>query len=290
VMQSFEALNKHHWDLYLSAATKSLVLDGVLGQFKMLAQLLKEPHTSQMHQRLCQLSSDLSQLAGEIFFDRHEHDTAQTCYRFAMSTAKEAKSPDLWASAVVRSAFIPLYEKQYEEALTLLKEAGRVAQHGNPSLSTQFWAAAVEAEAASGIGNLAACQDALDRAQEVLNHQVMNPMWLRFDGSRLPALRGACFVRLQQPDLAMPALKEALPQFSEPSRRRGLVLADSAAASVQLQEIEQACSYASEVVEIVALGSSSFLRKELYKVRQQLTPFAATAPVKKLDQQIALLA
>lgn len=290
VMQSFEALNKHHWDLYLSAATKSLVLDGVLGQFKMLTQLLKEPHTSQMHQRLCGLSSDLSQLAGEIFFDRHEHDTAKACYRFAMSTAKEAKSPDLWASAVVRSSFLPLYEKQYEEALTLLKEAGYVAQHGDPSLSTQFWAAAVEAEAESGTGNLAACQDALDRAQEVLNRQVMNPMWLRFDGTRLPALRGACFVRLHQPDLALPILKEALMQFSGPSRRRGLVLADMASASVQCQEVEQACSYASEVVDIVALGSSGFLQKELQKLRQQLVPFAATASVKKLDQQIAALA
>jgi transcriptional regulator with XRE-family HTH domain len=157
VIESFEALNKHLWTLYLSAATKSLVLDGVLGQFKMLAQLLKEPHSSHIHQCLCALSSDLSQLAGEIFFDRHEHETAKACYQFAMTTAKEAKSPDLWASAVVRSAFLPLYEEEYAEALTLLKEAGRVAQHGDSALSTQFWAAAVEAEAASGTGNLAAC-------------------------------------------------------------------------------------------------------------------------------------
>jgi hypothetical protein len=117
----------------------------------------------------------------------------------------------------------------------------------------------------------------------------MNPLWLRFDGSRLPALRGACFVRLQQPDLAFPALQEALLQFPEPSRRRGLVLADMAAASVQRQEVEQACTYAGEVVEIVALGSSGFLRHELQKVRQQLTPFAATTSVEKLDQQIATL-
>jgi hypothetical protein len=88
----------------------------------------------------------------------------------------------------------------------------------------------------------------------------------------------------------MPALKEALLKFPEPSRRRGLVLADIAASSIQLQEVEQACSYASEVVDIVALGSSGFLRKELNKLRQQLTPFAATAPVKTLDQQIATLA
>src|SRR5260370_16625058 len=98
----------------------------------------------------------------------------------------------------------------------------------------------------------------------------MNPMWLRFDGSRLPALRGACFVRLQQPDLAMPALKEALPQFSEPSRRRGLVLADSAAASVQLEEIEQACRYPTELVDLVALGSSTFFPTQLSNVHHHL--------------------
>ena len=116
VIQDFEAINNRYWHLYVAAASKSLVLDGVLGQFKMLVHFLKEPHTAHMHQHLCTLSSDLSQLAGEIFFDRHEHKMANTCYAFAMSTAKEAKAIDLWASALVRSSF--LLHRTYSKVIT----------------------------------------------------------------------------------------------------------------------------------------------------------------------------
>jgi transcriptional regulator with XRE-family HTH domain len=290
VIQDFETINSRQWNLYLTAASKSLVLDGVLGQFKMLVHFLKEPHTAHMHQHLCALSSDLSQLAGEIFFDRHEHDIAKSCYEFAMSTAKEAKALDLWASALVRYSFLPLYEERYDDALHFLRQAQRLAQQGDSSLSTRYWASAVEAEAESGVGNLVACQKALERASEVQAIDGLSPAWLRFDGSRLPALRGACYVRLHQPDLALPALQEALQQFSKPTRKRGFALTDSATVAIQYRDIEQACTYVSEVIDIVEMGSSDFLRKEVYKLRRQLKPFSETATVKTLEQKLRMLA
>ena len=290
VIQDFETINSRHWNLYLTAASKSLVLDGVLGQFKMLVHFLKEPHSTHMHQHLCALSSDLSQLAGEIFFDRHEHAIAKSCYEFAMSTAKEAKAVDLWASALVRSSFLPLYEERYDDALPFLRQAQRLVQQGDSSLSTRYWAAAVEAEAESGVGNLVACQKALERASEVQAIDGSSPAWLRFDGSRLPALRGACYVRLHQPDLAWPALQEALQQFSKPTRKRGLALTDSATVAIEYRDIEQACTYASEVIDIVEMGSSDFLRKEVSKLRRQLQPFSETASVKTLEQKLRMLA
>src|SRR5215469_3577292 len=65
-----------------------------------------------------------------------------------------------------------------------------------------------------------------------LNLPAHNGGWLRFDGSRLAEQRGACFVKLERPELAEPALQEAL-RYDLSTRRRGLVLADLALVALQ---------------------------------------------------------
>lgn len=290
VIEDLEAINGRFWSLYLGASVKSAILDGVTGQLRTLIQFLREPHTEQIHRQLCALLGDLAQLAGEIHFDRHELDLAASCYMFAASAAREARAYDLWSCALVRHAFLPLYDEQYAEALPLVKEAGQLAARGDSQLPTRFWAAAVEAEAQSGSGRLADCQRALEIAQGVTAIMTVSPAWTRFEASRLPALRGACYVRLTQPDLAMPALHEALRQFEKPGRKRGMVLLDLAKAAVQGQEIDQACGYLNQVVDIVELGASGFLKKGIVSVRGQLRPFASAAPVRTFDQRVHMLA
>lgn len=289
VIEDLAAINGRFWSLYLNASTKSAILDGVTGQLKTLVRMLREPHTEQLHRRLCELVSDLAQLAGEVHFDRREPDLAASCYTFAAQASREARAYDLWSCALVRHAFLPLYDEQYAEALPLLKEASQLAARGDLQLPTRFWAAAVEAEAQSGSGHLADCQRALEIALGVTAITAVGPAWTRFEASRLPALRGACYVRLAQPDLAIPALHEALRQFEKPGRKRGMVLLDLAKAAVQGQEIDQACSYLDQVVEIVEMGSSGFLKKGIVGVRNQLQPFASAAPVRLFDQRVQTL-
>ena len=107
----------------MAASPKSSVLDGVLGQLKMQIQFLKEAQATHTHQRLCTIVSSMSQLAGEIFFDLHDHGTAQSCYTFAATSAHEAKAYDLWASALVRHSYLSIFSGRYEDAVPLLKQA-----------------------------------------------------------------------------------------------------------------------------------------------------------------------
>ncbi len=286
VLSDLEAINRSLWSLFLATPMKSSVLDSALGQWKMLVQFLRDPHTSLSHQRLYALASEISQLVGEIFFDFNDHDAAQSCYSFAAIAAKEANAYDLWSCALVRHAFLPLYRKHYEDALLLLQEAHRLSRHGDSSLPTQYWVAAVEAEVQSGLLNLAGCQDVLDRAQKVQDIEGTNLPWVRFSSARLPALQGACYIRLHQPDLAMPVLQKALHCFMKPDRKRGLVLTDLAAAAVQHSEVEQACMFIDEVISILTLGSSGFLREELRALPQRLEPGAQATSVKEVDQYI----
>ncbi len=290
VINDLETINHRCWSLFLAAPSKSSVLDGVLGHLRMQIQFLKESREAQTHQHLCALASEMSQLAGEIFFDLHDHATAQSCYVFAASSAKEAKAVDLYTSALIRHSYLPLFDERHEDALPLLQQAERMAQRGNPALPTKYWAAATYAEAKSGVGGLKACQSALERAHGVNGLTERSPSWVRFDGARLPALQGACYVRLEQPGLAESALQEALQQNTKPGRRRAMILSDLALSALQQVQVEKACTYAEEVVTLTAHSSSGFLRNSVQKIQQQLAPFADVEVIKTLEQHIASLA
>lgn len=292
MIESLEAINSHCWNVFMGASSKSLVLDSVQGQLKMYIQFLREPQTTQTRRQLCTLASSMSQLAGEIYFDLHDYVTAQSCYLLAAQAAKEANAYDLWAGTLIRCAYLPLFDERYEEAVPLLLQAEQIAQRGDSQLSTKYWAAATYAEAESGRGNLKACQSALERADGVNTLTGPHPAWSRFEGSRLPALQGACYVRLKQPQLAEPALLEALqvlPPYAKSGRRPGMIFSDLATVALQQKDIDQACFYTGKIVDLIEQTSSGFLRDNVQKLRKQFAPFKHTATVKQLDTRITPL-
>ena len=289
-INDLEAINHHYWRIYCASPIKSAVLDGVLGQLKILVKLLQTSSSTQVRSALNVLACDLAQLAGEIFLDNNDYNTAQSCYTFAVTTAKEATHYDLWACALVRNAFLPIYNEQHLDALPLLYQAKRIVTQGNTSLVTRYWIEAVLAQAYADIGNLSACQKAMDTAEEVRNMKYSeNGGWLRFDETRLSEQRGTCFVHLKQPGLAIAPLHEALAQHSAPSRRKGMILNELALASLQQLDVEQACTYAHEVISIALQSSSGLLKKGLAVLRPQLESFSETDAVKQLDQHLKLL-
>ena len=102
-------------------------------------------------------------------------------------------------------------------------------------------------------------------------------------------LRGACFVRLEQPTLAIPALQNALEQLPPQGRRRGIVLTDLAQASLQLRKVEQACGYTLEALDLASY-SSGVLQKNIQEIRSNLFPFSNTSSVKKLEKRLMQVA
>jgi hypothetical protein len=91
---------------------------------------------------------------------------------------------------------------------------------------------------------------------------------------------------LQKPELAFPALQEALKQYPTSTRRRGMMLTDLVTASLQQGNIDQAYFYANEVVDIAHQRPSGILKKGMHGLRTQLEPFAQTDAVKDLDKRV----
>jgi hypothetical protein len=133
--------------------------------------------------------------------------------------------------------------------------------------------AAVQAQVYAGLGDLDACNRALDQAQEV--HRLNDPSpggWLRFDGSRLDEERGSCYVTLGRLDLAEAALTDALGRKLT-MRRQGSVLTDLAMIGARRRDVDRLLSYGTVALELAERTSSGYIGRKLEGLRGHLVPF-----------------
>jgi tetratricopeptide (TPR) repeat protein len=290
-LDQYAELNAHLWQAFSSSKFKRLTLPLVRKQLGVLTTNLQQSPDAAVHQRLCGLVGDLFQLCGEIFFDSDQYTDAAHCYSSAANASKEAEAFDLWACAMTRHAFIGVYERQFDKAAPLLAGAASLAQRGDQALSTRHWVAAVQAQTYAGLGDLAACERALDAAEEVnqLSGDIHTSGWLRFEGSRLAEERGMCFVELRRPELAEAVLTDALSKDIS-TRRRGSVLTDLAIVGAQRRDADQLVMYGNAAVDAARqTGSAGYVGRKLHSLRPQLVPFLGDSHVRHLDKQITTL-
>ncbi|MFI5746610.1 helix-turn-helix transcriptional regulator [Streptomyces sp. NPDC051644] len=291
---AFERMNEHLWQVYQLARSKGAVSPLVHEQLAVLNGELRS--TSGVGLRgLCSAAGDLFQLAGELAFDGNSYTEAAASYTLAASASKEAGSFDLWACALVRHAYVDLYQQRYKEAADTLSAAKRVATRGDSALSTRHWVASVQAEAFAGLHDLVACERALDEAQKVaeLPGADRNGGWLRFDGSRLTEERGARYVQLGRLDLAEEALRSALKITAlakgQSYRRRGSVLTDLAAIGAKRKDPDQVITYAREALRLAQESRSGYVARRLQSLRSELGSIDRDSRVSELAAEIGAL-
>jgi hypothetical protein len=155
------------WRVFALARTKQAAFPLVRDHLDDLADRIARAGSDASRRRLCGFASSAFQLSGEILFDGNLYTDAAHCYALAATAAREAGMADLQACALTRHAFISLYEQQYGRAAQLLDLAAELARHGDQSMATRQWVAAVHAQALAGLGDLAGCQRALDTAATI---------------------------------------------------------------------------------------------------------------------------
>ncbi|MGP3947166.1 transcriptional regulator [Streptomyces sp. 7N604] len=290
----FLRMNSHLWQVYQLARSKGSVYPIVREQLAALNTTL-DGRSDVEARVLCSAAGDLFQLAGELAFDSNRYMDAAASYTLAASASKEAGSFDLWACALVRHAYVEMSERQYNQAVGILAAAERIAGRGDSSLSTRHWVASVQAEAYAGLGDLAACERALDQAEKVidLGGRAHNGGWLRFDGSRLAEERGARYVQLGRLDFAETALMSALDQGAlaqgQSFRRRGAVLADLAAIGAKRRDPEQVVTFGREALQLARESSSGYVARRLQDLQDEFGPLARNGRVAELGAEIAAL-
>lgn len=289
----FARMNSHLWQVYQLARSKGSVYPVIRDQLSTLNEALAGSGGST--RTLLNAASDLFQLAGEVAFDDNRYSDAAASYSLAASISKDAEAYDLWACALVRHAYVDMSEKRYRQAAQMLGAAERLADRGDSSLSTRHWVASVQAEACAGLGNLDACERAMDRAEAVRDVATgsVHGGWLRFDGARLAEERGSRYVQLDRLDLAENVLKGALEQAALASgvsyRRRGAVLTDLAAIGMKRRDVEQVVEYGREAIELARTSRSGYVVRRLQTLCDELGPLSRDHRVAELEAEIVAL-
>ena len=283
-------MNGHLWGVYALSASKRSVYPLVREQLTALTIDMRDARSDQVHTRLCSLTADQFQLAGEVLFDASRYTDAAHCYTLAATASKQARNYDLWACALTRHAYVSMSERSFSDTVPMLVAANRLAARGDRQLSTRQWVAAVRAELLAELGDFDECSRALDDAETVhdLTGQFHNGGWLRFDGSRIAEQRGACYTRLGRFDLAEEALTTALTEDLS-SRRRGSVLVDLAHLGVQRRDPDQTVEYGSAALDLVRLTGSGYITHKLRQLHDGLEPLIADSRVANLADSISAL-
>jgi hypothetical protein len=151
--------------------------------------------------------------------------------------------------------------------------------------------AAYSADAYAGVGDLAAREGVLEEAEGLvtLSDGTGTRAWITLDRQHLLEERGASAITAGQPKLALPTLEATLDYWPTQGRHRALIMAELARAAIELREIEQACAYGQQLVDLTQ-HCSGLYRKSLRVLHEAMRPFGDVPTVRDLRQQILLVA
>jgi tetratricopeptide (TPR) repeat protein len=277
------------------SVTSPALLEATVGHFKLVEQFLQGSLLPSMRTTLSVIASETVQLAASLSSHMHLYDQAQGYYNLALVMAQEANNDVLYATALGRVGWLMSAINRFEEAMVYLEEAQRIAIHCD-AFPLLCWSAAGKAEVDAELAVQMNAEQPDDRnclrALETVNTFVgrIQPaeetFGILFDASRQVAYHGSCYMRLKQPHLARPALLSGL-SVPEPVAifTRGILL-DLATTSIQEQEIEQACSYMHQALDLILQAHAM---KHLHRVRglrEQLEPWAGLQAVKEVDERL----
>ena len=279
------SITKSYWRISKNASID--VLSGISGHFATIAQLLKESHPTPIYNRLCGLISENALLLGKTFHDIKEYDLAGEYYRFALRVAQDSDNLDLWANGVGRIALLFIYWGEPQNALPFLQLAQK-KEIQNQLLKP--WLRAIEAEIYAMRGDVNAMHRALDLSKlpSLPNIAELDTYGTGYNPSRAAGYEGSCFVRLHQPERALPALQQAL-TLCEPTslRRHSTLIADIGTVYAQLGDVNAACRLINKSLEITDQTKSLVVLQRVYKARRDLEPWKDSPEVKNLDEHIA---
>jgi transcriptional regulator with XRE-family HTH domain/tetratricopeptide (TPR) repeat protein len=282
-------ITKQYWQMRTTIGYR-LLLSGFLGHLETVTQLLQISQPPTIHKRLCIIASEIAQYLGAILFDMKEYASARAYYHVSIEAAQEANDFTLWAVGLGRMSSLPIYSDLPQKALPHLRQAQELASQ-HCKATTRAWLASVEAEAQANLYDASACLRALKQAERFINPSETGdtPHEVRFDYARFLGYKGVCYLRLQQPNEALEALNEGAKLIDSTSvRQRSIILADSAAAYAQKEEVEAACEQAIRALTLTDQTKSELVMLRLQDFRRIVKKWETASYVKEFDEQMAL--
>jgi tetratricopeptide (TPR) repeat protein len=260
------------------------------GHLRLRVALTQDSQPERVHRRVAALGGEAAGLLAWLAFDLGNERAREGLYDLALSLT--AESGDAALDAYVRAfrSQVRQTEGRPREALTLASQAAATTGAGRIG-RVPAWLRTRHALALAEVRDEKACLIVLAKAEEALGHggHGSDPAWMyAFDHERLTAARGDCMLRLDQPESAERAYREALDDLGEGStRHRAELLTGIASAVLRQRRIDEACALARESLDV--LGDQSPLGvARVRRLRRDLDDWHTDPGVVALDERLAV--
>ncbi|MDT0427870.1 transcriptional regulator [Streptomyces salyersiae] len=289
VGKDFEAVTRSHRHLYWSVAPATLH-PAVMEHARLGCALL--PETANPTRRI--LAAALAEsylLAGRIeFFDLRQPDQASDTLLRALQAAGEADDSLLGSAVVAHMAFIPGWAGDKDAAVERMVAARTYARREDASAELWAWLDAVEAECETRCGNPRAALQLISHAEDTLaaGSEHPTPIWMDwFSPVRLAAFKGNTQLKAGHLPQARETLGQVLDDLPPTSdKQRTVILGDLAAVEAADNRPEEACRYATQALDQLAVTWYATGMDRVREVRRTLTPWQNEQCVRDLDDRL----
>ncbi|MCP9958887.1 tetratricopeptide repeat protein [Streptomyces sudanensis] len=232
--------------------------------------------------RLHSGAGELALSVGWLAHDSGRPEDARSHYAEALATARVAGDPGLEAHAFSNTSFLAWDDGRFREAVRAA-QAGQHAAGHLPSARLSALLALREAGGWAGLGDRAACEDALGRAHTRFGRgpSDADPEWMSFFGEpELEFLEAQCWSLLGEPARAVRHARRAA-ALDDPHFARNLALyrARLAADLARSGEPEEAAAAGGRVLELLGDVRSTRIESVLAGTARLLHPHRAVPRV-----------
>jgi transcriptional regulator with XRE-family HTH domain len=277
-----------------SQVSPKALLGPVVGHLDTLTSLLKGVPRPSLHQQLCSLAGETAGLAGWLTWDLEDRKAAGAYFRTGIQAAQEADDRALGAYLVGSSCVQPAYRERPPARLRRLEGHTHGFARADATPSTQAWLVTLEAEAHALMGDERATLRAMDEAEAIMSRAAddgvsQRPRVVFFNRAYLTGERGVALARLDKPDAAQDVLASALASLEpEAMKTRPRLLTALATSHVRQGNIEEACQLGADALGLATQQEVAPNLQDVRKLRVELEPWRDSAPVRRLDERLAL--
>ncbi|WP_218917326.1 hypothetical protein [Luteipulveratus mongoliensis] len=290
VGKDFRAITRSHRNLYWSV-TPSVLHPAVLEHARLGIALLEET-ASPARQLLAAALAESYLLAGRIeFFDLSQPDQASETLMRALQAASQADDSLLGSAVLAHLAFIPGWAGDPEAALERMVAARAYARREEASAEFWAWLDAVEAECETRCGHARNALKLISEAEDRMGREAgqhTTPDWMDwFSPTRLAAFKGNTLLNVGHLPQARQTLQQVLNDLpAEDGKQRTVILGDLAMIEATDGQPEQACQYASQALDQLAITWYATGLDRVREVRRALADWQNESCVRDLDDRL----
>ncbi|MFJ9863210.1 transcriptional regulator [Streptomyces sp. NPDC101165] len=285
----FQAVTRSHRRLYWSV-TPTQLHPAVVAHATLGCALLPET-TDSTRRTVAAALAETHLLAGRIeFFDLREPSRANGTLLLALQAAGEADDSLLGSAILAHMAFVPGWVADRDGALERMTAARTYARRAPASAEFLAWLDAVEAECETRCGNTRTALNLIGHAEDVLaagnDHSSRDWMdW--FSPARLAAFKGNTQMIAGHLPQARESLLHALASMTPAEdKQRSVIYGDLAAVEAASGNPEQACGYAEQALDQLAITWYATGMDRVREVRRALSPHQHARCVRDLDDRL----